>query len=175
MVVRTHPSSVEFPGHVGAALAAYSPVAFVSLRLGWVRLAVVGAAVGVALAPVPDVDSYAPRMTHRGFTHSVWFAAVVGAGAAGAFAGSGDLVAAPSTAGLAAFGFAVGTTAILSHLAADALTPMGVAPFAPVVGRRYSLGVTRSADPVANRRLLLLGMGVAATTAVAGTVAPPVG
>lgn len=169
-------SRVEFPGHVGAALVAYSPIAFATLRQGWPRLALVGGAVAVALASLPDVDGYDPRMTHRGYTHSVWFAAVVGAGTAGAFAGAGDLVAGPSTAGLAAFGFAVGTAAILSHLAVDSLTPMGVAPLAPLRRRRYSLGLTRSADPVANRRLLLLGLATTALAVALGTVVPsPVG
>ena len=169
-------SHVEFPGHVGAALVAYSPIAFVALRLDWVRLALVGTVVTIGLASLPDVDNYGSRLTHRGYSHTVWFALVVGAGTAGAFAGAGDLLPGPSTAGLTAFGFAVGTAAILSHLAVDALTPMGVAPIAPLRRRRYSLGLTRSADPVANRRLLLLGLVTAALSAVLGTVFPsPVG
>lgn len=167
---------MELPGHVGAALAAYSPIAFVSLRLGFPRLAIAGAAVSVALASLPDVDLYGPRMNHRGYSHTVWFAVVVGAACAAAFTAGGDHVIALSVPALGAFGFAVGTTAVLSHVAVDALTPMGIAPFAPLYRRRYSLGLTRSADPAANRRLLLLGLGTAALTAALGTaVAPSVG
>ena len=169
---------VEFTGHVGAALAAYSPIAFVALQLGSSRLALVGAAVTVALASLPDLDLYGPGVDHRGYTHTVWLAGLVGLACAAAFALVGpDPFAIPEassgTAHLGTFGFAVGTAAILSHVAVDALTPMGVAPFAPLYRRRYSLGLTRSADPVANRRLLLLGLLTAALTAALGTVVAP--
>ena len=169
---------VEFPGHVGAALAVYSPIAFVALRLGEARLALAGGAVTVALASFPDVDLYGPGVNHRGYTHTVWFAGLVGLACAAAFGlvGPGPFAfpeAGSGTARLDAFGFAVGTAAILSHVAVDALTPMGVAPFAPLYRRRYSLGLTRSADPAANRRLLLLGLGTAALTAALGTVVAP--
>lgn len=172
---------MEFPGHVGAALTAYSPIGYVALRLGAIRLALVGAAVTVALASLPDLDLYGPGVNHRGYTHTVWFAGLVGLGCAAAFAlvGPGALTASTADPGIVrpdTFGFAVGTTAICSHVAVDALTPMGVAPFAPLYRRRYSLGLTRSADPAANRRLLLLGLGTAALTAALGTaVAPSVG
>ena len=166
---------VEFPGHVGAALAAYSPIAFVSIVASSPRMAIAGAAVTIALASLPDVDHHVPGVAHRGYSHSVWFAAVVGAVCAVAFvAGGPALLGLPSarigTLHLGAFGFAVGTVAVLSHIAADALTPMGVAPLSPLVRRRYSLGVTRSTSPVANRLLLVLGLGTAAATAVLGTV-----
>ena len=172
---------MEFPGHVGAALTAYSPIGFVALRLGATRLALAGAVVTVVLASLPDLDLYGPGVDHRGYSHTVWFAGLGGAGSAVAFSTVGaDRVALPiAGSGVVhpgAFGFAVGTAAILSHVAVDALTPMGVAPFAPLYRRRYSLGVTRSADPAANRRLLLLGLGTAALSAALGTaVAPSVG
>ena len=174
---------VEFIGHVGAGLAAYSPIAYLAFQFGETRLAIAGALLTVALASLPDVDLHVPRVAHRGLVHTVWFALVVGAGSAGAFAlvdpgsvaspsaGAGAVVVRPD-----AFGFVVGVTAICSHLAVDALTPMGVAPLAPVVRRRFSLGLTRSADPVANRRLLLFGLATAALAAALGTaVAPSVG
>lgn len=167
---------MEFPGHVGAALVAYSPIAFVALRLGAIRLALAGALVTVALASLPDVDHYGSWTSHRGHVHTVWFAALVGAACAAAFATVGEYVLPLSVHGTFArgvFGFVVGTTSILSHLIADALTPMGVAPLSPVWRRRFSLDVTRSADPVANRRLLLLGLGTAAAAAALGVVVPP--
>lgn len=171
-------SLVEFPGHVGAALAAYSPIGFVALQQGATRLALAGAAVTVALASLPDLDLYGPGVNHRGYTHTVWFAGLVGLACAAAFdlVGPGPFAipeAGSGTARLAAYGFVVGTVAILSHVAADSLTPMGVAPFAPLYRRRFSLGVTRSADPAANRRLLLLGLGTATLTAALGTAVAP--
>jgi len=63
---------------------------------------------------------------------------------------------------LAAFGFLVGTGTILSHIAADAPTPMGVRPFAPLDGRHVSLDLVRAANPVANYALLVVGVAVAA-------------
>lgn len=149
---------MELPGHVGAALLAYAPVALVATVLWSPRLAIVGAVVTVALASVPDGDHYVPRLVHRGYVHTVWFALAVGVGCSATIVTAGVGRVAVPAAVLGAFGFVVGTTAILSHLAADALTPMGVAPFAPVIRRRYSLGVTRSADRRANRRLLLAGV-----------------
>ena len=183
MATRRPTSRVEFPGHVGAALLAYSPVAFVALGSGAPRLAVAGAATTVALASLPDVDLYVPGVAHRGHVHTVWFAVAVGATCAVAFAAGGDPPIALSTGGpdaagsdalrLDVFGFVVGTAAICSHLAADALTPMGVAPFAPLRRRRISLGLTRSADRGANRRLLLLGLVTAVGAALCGTLAAP--
>lgn len=162
---------MRFPGHVGAALLAYAPIGLAATARGSLALAVVGAGVTVALASLPDADHYVPRMTHRGYAHTVWFALVVGSVSAGGFAiavGSvcpgGFAVAvagrlAGPVAGLAAFGFVVGATAICSHVAVDALTPMGVAPFAPISRRRYGLDVTPSASPTANRAFLLAGVG----------------
>lgn len=173
-------SIVEFTGHVGAALAAYSPIAFVSLVADAPGLAMVGTLVTVALASLPDADHHVPLVAHRGYSHTVWFALIVGAGCAAAFAGGVSLLG--LTIGrldpldLGAFGFAVGTVVVLSHVVADALTPMGVAPFSPLRRKRYSLGVTAAANPVANLLLLLLGLGAAAATALLGTtLGPPVG
>ena len=166
---------MELRGHVGAALAAYAPLAFVALRAGSVRLALAGAAVTVALASLPDLDLRVPRLRHRGHVHTVWFGAVVGAACAAGFAAGGDRVLDLSTTDLAAFGFAVGATTVLAHLAVDALTPMGVAPISPVVRRRFSLDVVPSADPVANRRLLVAGLVATVATFVLGGAVGAVG
>ena len=172
---------MKLPGHVGAALTAYAPIAYGALELGAARLALAGAVATVVLASLPDLDLHVPALSHRGATHTVWFAAGVGVVSAVAFASLGDgwLPVAPTGGGVvslaggpAAFGFVVGTTATLTHLAVDALTPMGVAPFAPL-GRRYSFGVTTSASPVANRRLLLLGLVAVVGAVVIGAALDP--
>jgi len=73
-----------------------------------------------------------------------------------------------TTLGLAAFGFLVGVVAIGSHVAADALTPAGVRPFAPLDSRKYTYSVTKAKNPVANYLLLALGAVAVAGAFVLG-------
>lgn len=154
-------------GHYGAALLAYAPLGFCTLVVGFRDLALLGGAVALALATLPDIDHRLPGVSHRGATHSVWFAVAVGVlvGVAGVAVGAGRGTL--GGAGVGLFGFAVGTVAILSHLGADALTPMGITPFAPLRGDHYSLDVTRAANPVANAVLLVAGIAVTAGALVA--------
>jgi inner membrane protein len=147
-------------GHYGAALVAYAPLGFVTAVLGFGDLAVGGAVLAVALAVLPDYDQRVPGITHRGVTHTLWFALVVGA----ALGGAGLLLGENAGPGvdplLGAFGFSVGVVTVCSHVAADALTPMGVHPFAPLDDRHVSFRVTKASNPVANYALFLLGVVV---------------
>lgn len=149
-------------GHYGAALIAYAPVGGVTLAAGFRELAFIGAVGVIPLAMVPDWDQRAPGIAHRGVTHTVHFAALVG----GILALAGFLIG--TSAGIASavflsvFGFAVGFGTMLSHIAADALTPMGVEPFRN--GKRYSLDLVKAANPVAN--FLLFGLGILTVAAV---------
>ncbi|GAA0550188.1 metal-dependent hydrolase [Halorubrum ejinorense] len=156
-------------GHVGASLAVYAPFGFVLTALTSLELGAAGA-VGIAsTAMVPDLDTRVPLVKHRGITHTVWFALLVGAvfGVVGAGLGLGSGVAAALLFGGA--GFLFGAVTIVSHLLADALTPMGIRPYAPVRDTEYTLDLFTAANPVANYALLGLG-GVAVTVAlVAGT------
>jgi inner membrane protein len=149
-------------GHVGAALAAYAPIALVAAALGFDTAAVGGGVVAVGLAMVPDWDQRIPGVKHRGPTHTVRFAGAVSVGTAavGAFVGYLHPELGPIDAvGTAVFLGAVGAGTILSHIAADALTPMGVEPFGD--GRHYSYGVCRADSTLGNYGLLVLGLGVA--------------
>ena len=58
---------------------------------------------------------------------------------------------------LAPFVGLTATTAVLSHLFADALTPMGVRPFEPHDDQEICFDVARAANPLANYALLALG------------------
>lgn len=160
-------------GHVGAALAAYAPIGGLLVAAGIDSLAAVGGVVAVWLATLPDWDRRIPFVGHRGVTHTVHFAGAVGGlvGIAGALSGRSAGVWTAVTLG--GFGFLVGSVTILSHVAVDALTPMGVDPFRN--GRRRSLDVTRAANPIANDALLALGVvsvGVAYVlgAAIAGSI-----
>lgn len=149
-------------GHIGAALLAYAPIGAVTLALGIQRLAVLGAVAAVGLAMVPDWDQRVPLIAHRGPTHTVWFAGLVGLVLGGITA-----VVAGSVA--AVFALLVGVVTVGSHILADALTPMGVRPFAPIRTRRYTLGLVRAANPVANYLLLVLGVIAIAGAYVVGS------
>lgn len=144
-------------GHYGVALLVYAPVGAVALALGSPSLAVVGCAVAISGALVPDVDQLLPLVAHRGVTHTVWFAFLAGA----ALGGLGFLVG--STRGplagttLAAFGAVVGVVTIGAHLLADALTPMGVRPFWPLSDAEYALGLATADSRLANYGLLAVG------------------
>lgn len=148
-------------GHYGASLLAYAPVGFLAFVVGSPPLAVVGGAGTLALATLPDVDHRLPGISHRGLTHTVWFALAVGVavGGVGAALGAGRGVGSGVAVGL--FGFVVGTLAILSHLGADALTPMGITPFSPFRNDHYTYEVTPAKSRVANA--ILLALGLAAT------------
>jgi inner membrane protein len=153
-------------GHVGIALLAYAPVAGAVRVVGEPGLAVLGGAVAVAFATVPDLDHRLP-VAHRGPTHTVAFAVVTGALVAAAAA-----IAFPIGGGTAlpawtpAFVGGVATLSLASHIAGDAITPMGIWPFRPFRERHVRYDLTPAANPRANR--LFLGAGVAAVTLSVG-------
>ncbi|ELY45709.1 metal-dependent hydrolase [Natronorubrum tibetense] len=156
-------------GHYGAALLVYAPLGTAVGLAGHETAAIVGALACVALSTLPDCDHRIPTIEHRGPTHSVGFALFVGVGLAAVaalFVGAGSPLA---EVGFVAFAFVVGSLSIVSHLLADALTPMGIRPFWPVSRRHYTLEVTKAANPIANYVLLGLGagVGVVATVVVA--------
>lgn len=150
-------------GHIGAALLVYSPVGLSLLLVGLNELAVLGGVGMIALATLPDCDHRLPVVSHRGPTHSLAFAAALGAvlGALGFLLG--DYVSTVTPIVMGAFASVIGVLAVLSHLAADSITPMGIRPFWPVSRRHYSANVVPAKSPVAN--YLLLAVGIASVTA----------
>lgn len=157
-------------GHLGASLLAYAPLGFLAVAAGFDRAAIAGALLAAGLSMAPDVDQRVPGLDHRGPTHTVWFAAVIAVllGAGGAAVGftRGSLLVGVA---LAVFGALVGATSILAHIAADALTPSGVRPFAPRRDTEYSLEVATAANPVANYAILAAGLGASALALWAGS------
>lgn len=163
-------------GHYGVALLAYAPVLFVLGSLDRVVAAGAGLAVVLALTPLPDADHDVPLISHRGVTHTLLFAGVVGVAAGGAawlLASPAGLAVAPAQAVVLAVGAGgAAAFAILAHLLADALTPMGVAALWPASRKRYSLGVTTADSTVWNVGLFALGVfATAAAAALAVQVA----
>ena len=151
-------------GHLGVSLLVFAPAGAALVLAGRPALALVGGGVMLWLSMLPDADHRIPGLTHRGSTHTLAFAALVGAVGAGAGAGLAVVVDG-GRATLVPFGFALGAGAVLAHLLADALTPAGVPLLWPLSGRSFSLSLTRADNTVAN--YLLLALGVCATAAAA--------
>lgn len=171
-------------GHLGVSLLAFAPIGYLFVAVGSPLAALLTGGAMLWLAMLPDVDHRLPLIQHRGPTHSLLFAALVG----GAFAAVGLLLSAVGGAaitvellgldafprvGLAAFGFAVGFLSVAAHLLGDLLTPAGVNLFWPV-GKEYSLSVTRADNTLANYGLFLLGVFAVAVTAALALQGMPV-
>ena len=137
-------------GHHGAALTAYAPVGMGALTLGFDVTAVGGGLVAVGLAMLPDVDMNLPNVAHRGPTHTIHFALGVGivAGVVGAVLGQAATSQWLLTVGSGLYLALVGSLTIGSHIAADALTPMGVTPFGD--DRHYSYDLWNADSVLAN-------------------------
>lgn len=153
-------------GHCGVSLLVFAPIGFVLLTAGEALLAAATAAAMLSTATVPDVDVRVPGMTHRGVTHTLLFAVAVGCVFAGSALLVADVLALPSR-GAAGYAFFVGTVSVLAHLLGDVITPMGVAPFWPLSGRRFSLDLTRADSVAWNYALFALGVFVLSTVVVA--------
>lgn len=159
-------------GHVGIALLVYAPIAGVVLAAGEPGLAVAGVLLAVTFATLPDADQFLP-IPHRGPTHTLAFA--IGMGILVAVAAAvidpaiTPTVLAPSVVPTTpwwtpAFLGGVTTLTLFSHIAGDALTPMGIRPFRPISEFHYTMDLTPAKNPRAN--YLFLAAGVAALGAV---------
>lgn len=144
-------------GHYGVALVAYAPLGALLLAVATPEVALLSGAAVLALTPLPDYDQRIPLVKHRGGTHTVAFAVLVGVltGLVGWALGAGPAPLGPLAG--AALGAVVGVHAILAHLAADAITPAGIRPLWPVSDREFALGWVRAANPLANYGLLAAG------------------
>ncbi|MFB6251529.1 MAG: metal-dependent hydrolase [Halobellus sp.] len=162
-------------GHYGVSLLVFAPIAFVLLWFEQTNLAVVTGAAMLWLAMLPDVDHHLPGIPHRGPTHSLAFAALVGGafGAAGvalsdALSGSQTGVAALSGISFGVLGFAIGALAVVAHLLGDALTPAGVNFLWPLSGLTYSLGLWAADNTIANYGLFAAGVFATGAAAYLG-------
>ncbi|WP_135303713.1 metal-dependent hydrolase [Haloarcula amylovorans] len=143
-------------GHLGVGMLAFAPLAHRLCRTGRGRLACIGMATVLLLASSPDVDTYIPGIAHRGITHTVWAALLVGALLA--FLGWRIHTDDSGRNGAAGFAFLLGMVSVGSHLLGDVLTPMGIRPFAPFVGTEYTLSLVVARNPAANLLLLVAGV-----------------
>lgn len=166
-------------GHRGIVLLALAPVVDIFLRASRPLLALL--ACGVLLTErIPDTDQQIPDIRHRGTSHSLFAAFLVGRACAGLGWGLGTYVTVPladwlSSAGitalglvtvrlvaldpptLAAVGWCVGAGGIVLHLAGDIITIDGLQPLLPFWKHQVSLSPLPANSPGANRLLYVLG------------------
>ncbi|MFC7114387.1 metal-dependent hydrolase [Natronoarchaeum sp. GCM10025703] len=139
-------------GHIGLNAALYALVVPTVSRHWSLEVALFGAALTVGLANIPDLDQPLPRLRHRGGTHTIWFALLVGAL-------TGIVMTALVGGALASvLGFAIGASSILAHLAGDVVTPMGLRPLAPLSRRHVTLDWFKSKNRRVNRTVLFVGV-----------------
>jgi inner membrane protein len=153
-------------------MLALAPITFWLLVGGYPAFAALVIGTVLYLAMLPDVDHRLPGVPHRGPTHSLLFAGVVGA----AFAGAASLVepvfsvAVPGGVSMVAFGFLLGFGAVVAHLLGDVITPAGVTFLWPYP-KTWSLSLTTADSTLWNWGLFVLGvfaMAVAVALAVQG-------
>ena len=173
-------------GHTGVWMLLYAPVAFTLLSAGRPEVAVLGAAIVYIVEQIPDSDQFIPFLDHRGFSHTVAFAVLVGLalGVLGLFIGEraflavGNWITAQGFGGvgsavieaetavnereLARIGFGMGVFGVLAHLAGDVVTTMGIQPFWPMSSWRISLSPLKARNPAANEMMFVLGVGALA-------------
>jgi inner membrane protein len=151
-------------GHYGVALLAFAPVGASLVTAGFTEFAVVVGAGSLWLVMLPDVDHRIPGVSHRGITHTVWFALLVGAalGAAGFAVGQTGLGAPSGPEPLALVGATTGLLSVGAHLVADTLTPMGIRPLWPLSRRTFTFSVVTADSRAGNYGLLSVGVFVTA-------------
>jgi len=147
------------PGHVGLAALLFAPL------VCWFRLRGRRVAAGeclqvaIVLSLLPDIDKLLPGLVHRGVTHTLLAAVVAGLLVATLFR-----VAGANSPGLGAehpvVPSLIGAAGVVSHLAGDIITPMGIQLLFPGSRTVYSLNVVQASSPTAN--LLLVVSGTAA-------------
>lgn len=150
-------------GHYGSVMLTYAPVAFVLTYLGAYRLLVAGWIGVTFFAMIPDLDMRIPSISHRGPTHTIWFAALFGLFLAGGCILGVYHFEAPSTLrgyleyqDYIGFSFLIGVTSVLGHLLGDVVTVSGLRPLTPFSNRKFVLEIgllrlpTLAKSPVAN-------------------------
>ena len=160
-------------GHYGVALVLYAPVGCALLALGDPTAALAGGAGVLWLTMVPDWDVWLPLVSHRGPTHTLPFVALVAGLAWAVTGGVADASGVARSVGplsLPEFAGGVAALALVAHLVADLLTPMGVAVLWPATGHRYTASVTTADSTAWNYALFALGVFATAVAGYLGTV-----
>jgi inner membrane protein len=181
-------------GHVGIVLLALAPISYILLTNGQPLLAVLAWGV-LVIEPLPDNDQWLPYLTHRGISHSLVTAGVVGALCAGLGWVIGTYITVPGANwlittilidpaviawvdthlamldadSLSLVGLCVGSGGIVLHLLGDVITVAGIRPFLPFSQRQVSLSSLRAKNALANRGLFVFGVLAIVASAIFST------
>jgi inner membrane protein len=168
-------------GHIGINALLFAPIALILKGIFSFEMAVIGALFCVGAASFPDIDRLFAGMTnktqfwtivpisHRGITHTIWFALLTGGvGLAASF-----FVLSSSEFGLSELlsGFipnynyfvlsaCIGGSLVLSvvgHIIGDVITPSGVRPFKPIKNREYMIGFVHADGKIFGKESLEYG------------------
>ena len=173
-------------GHLGIALLILAPISYALIQTGQFALAGLLALGVFFIEPLPDNDHWIPGLSHRGVSHSLLTAGIIGLICAGcgwllgryltvplahwlqttvlpattitAVTIATEQLAALTPGTLVGLGFVIGVLGICVHLAGDIITVSGIQPFLPFSRRRISLSRIRAASTLANTGFLLLGV-----------------
>jgi inner membrane protein len=173
-------------GHIGIALLVLAPISYALILRNQVALAGLLALGILIIEPLPDNDHWIPGLSHRGVSHSLLAAGIVGLLCAGfgwllgryltvplahwlqatilpvtsvsAIAIMTEQLATLTPGTLVGLGFIVGFLGICVHLAGDIITVSGIQPYLPFSRQRISLTNLRAASTLANTVFLLLGV-----------------
>jgi len=149
-------------GHLGVSMLVFGPVGYVLVARGAPGLAAVTGLVMVWFSMLPDIDHRLPIVEHRGPTHSLLFAALIGGVGWALGVGSEAVVGPVAGVPLSTIGFGIGALTVIAHLIGDTLTPAGVPYLWPLTGRTFSLSLVGAGNPIANSGLFGLGLVVTA-------------
>lgn len=137
-------------GHAGLTLIIF-PLLMIPLGWGDYQIIAIGLAVGVSSLPDIDLKYREYGIHHRGVTHSILFAILVGIGLGALFYYNDNQIL------WFAIGFAGGFGGIMSHLLGDMLTYHAFKPLWPFSDTEKSLGLCRASNKAVNEGLLTAG------------------
>ena len=178
-------------GHWGLAMLWYSPVVFgaLSTDLRTFPLVIAGTVLVSGLCMLPDLDQRLPLVKHRGITHTIWFALLVGVilggsaflmvniaghSAFGQWIPSERVLGSPLAITVGWFFGGTGVLVVISHLFGDWLTKMGIRPYSPIWRHKHRLGITHADSWIWNSVLYVIGVGMIIASYAAGTGVFPI-
>jgi len=155
-------------GHIGVSLVLSSAVVYAAGKMDMLFVGIYFCSVLIFTEGLPDLDTSVPFVTHRGITHTLWFAiavsiisGVIGGGtvlylAETAIWESIPVEVSPLTVGIVTgLGGGLG---IISHLLGDLITPWGIEPFVPLSDRKVRVKLTTASNTTVNAAVFLSGV-----------------